>query len=96
MMGLYFAGKENSLPVTLFFFIETDLSAEMLLSLFYSLVHTCSRHLLKPEFVPGTALDAGNEGEKETDITPDFVYRVYSLWGERKVGSVLMCGRYQA
>lgn len=96
MMGLYFAGKENSFPVTLFFFIETDSSAGMLLSLFCSFFHTCSRHLLKPEFVPGTVLEAGNEGEKETDIAPDFDHGVYSLWGEGKMGSVLMCDRYQA
>ena len=64
MMGLYCAGKENSFPVTLFFFIETDSSAGMLLSLFCSFFHICGRHLLKPEFVPGTVLEAGNEGEK--------------------------------
>ena len=55
MIGLYFAGKENRFPMTLFFFIETDSSVEMLLTFVHfsymqqTFIETliCSRHCIR-------------------------------------------------
>lgn len=55
MIGLYFAGKENCFPMTLFFFIETDSSVEMVLTFVHfsymqqTFIETliCSRHCIR-------------------------------------------------